>query len=451
MLNDSTFYQPTEESCSKSTMKNLKDLLKLNEKLTKKELNYILDFEIKTSSLYGLPKIHKSKLIKEKCKTTKGDYLELLDPDDLTFRPIIAGPSCETHRLSNLLDILLKPFLQKVNSYVRDDLDFLSHFPLSTEREALLVSFDVINLYTNISHSLGKEAIAFWLNKYPELIHRRFNKEFIIKGIEIILENNNFLFNDQYYNQKKGTAMGTKVAPTYANLVLGYLEQKLLMDLTKEDEYYTEYIKQNWKRFLDDCFILWLKTKNELCTFHQKINSLHPDIKFTMEFDEKVLPFLDILVQKNNNKIETDIYSKETDTKQYLTFNSCHPRHITRNIPYNLARRICTIVSNEEKKILRLKELKQTLINRNYPKNLINNSIKEALKIPRETLLSVNEKNRTEILPYVSTFNPKNTEAFKIIKNNLPTLLEDKTMSKALKDITIIKSKRQPPNLKKNF
>ena len=30
----------------------------------------------------------------------------------------------------------------------------------------------------------------------------------------------------------------------------------------------------------------------------------------------------------------------ETDTKQYLSFYSCHPNHTKRRIPYNLARRI---------------------------------------------------------------------------------------------------------------
>ena len=47
------------------------------------------------------------------------------------------------------------------------------------------------------------------------------------RGLQIILENNNFSFNKSFYNQTKGTAMGTKVAPTYATLVLGFLEEKL--------------------------------------------------------------------------------------------------------------------------------------------------------------------------------------------------------------------------------
>ena len=59
-------------------------------------------------------KINKSNLIKEKCQKTYSTYLELKDPSDLKFRPIVAGPVCETHRLSNLIDLLLKPFIKHV-------------------------------------------------------------------------------------------------------------------------------------------------------------------------------------------------------------------------------------------------------------------------------------------------------------------------------------------------
>ena len=90
-------------------MKNVKKVIKLAKDITRYESNYLLNFDCKTSHFYGLPKIHKSKLIKDECNKLNSEYLEFLDPDDLIFRPIVAGPACETHRLSNLNDILLKP------------------------------------------------------------------------------------------------------------------------------------------------------------------------------------------------------------------------------------------------------------------------------------------------------------------------------------------------------
>ena len=73
---------------------------------------------------------------------------------------------------------------------------------------------------------LGLEAIEYWLNKHPEEMPNRIYKDFIKRGLQFILKNNNFYFNGKYYNQVKGTAIGTKCAPTFATLVLGYLEEK---------------------------------------------------------------------------------------------------------------------------------------------------------------------------------------------------------------------------------
>ena len=77
-------------------------------------------------------------------------------------------------------------------------------------------------------NSPWEKAVDYWQEKYPETLNPRFTKEFILDGIKIILENNIFCFNDTYFKQEKGTAMGTKFAPVYATLTIGYLEEKLL-------------------------------------------------------------------------------------------------------------------------------------------------------------------------------------------------------------------------------
>ena len=110
----------------------------------------------------------------------------------------------------------------------------------------------------NIPHDLGLEAIAFWINKYPSEFPSRISKEFIIKGIKLILENNSFYFNDRYFLQTKGTAMGSKFAPIYATLVLAYLEEKMYEESEKDfDSDFRKYIETNFKRFLDDCFLIF--------------------------------------------------------------------------------------------------------------------------------------------------------------------------------------------------
>ena len=81
---------------------------------------------------------------------------------------------------------------------------------------------------------------------------------------------NNFSFNEEHYLQIQGTAMGTRMAPSYANLFMAKLEQDLARPHT-------------WWRYIDDIFAIWQHGRESLTTFLEQINSFHPSIKFTAE------------------------------------------------------------------------------------------------------------------------------------------------------------------------
>ena len=93
---------------------------------------------------------------------------------------------------------------------------------------------------------------------------------------------------------------------------------------------------------------------------------MHPSIKFTFENPEiiyekekkvQVLNFLDEKTILHENKaVATDIYYKPTNTHDYLPYNSAHPDH---SIPQKLAKRIIVFISNPEKGIICLDELRQ--------------------------------------------------------------------------------------------
>ena len=68
---------------------------------TKDEIAYLTNFEWKTSEFYVLPKIHKSKTLPIVVSLANSDYIEIEPPDDLTSRPIVAGPASPTQRLPN--------------------------------------------------------------------------------------------------------------------------------------------------------------------------------------------------------------------------------------------------------------------------------------------------------------------------------------------------------------
>ena len=450
-LNDQQYYQELPENMDKKTMRAIKKLVsKFSQCMTEKEIDYLTNFEVKTSNFYGLPKVHKSKQIEAAVQQQNSPFIEIQSPEDLKFRPIVAGPQCPTHRLSHFIDLILKPLCQYVPSFIRDDFDFLNHLPTDIDQDAILVSFDVVSLYTNIPHQLGLDSVNFWLEKYGQIVDQRFPSNFLIEALKIVLEHNTFNFNGKNYLQISGTAMGTKVAPTYATLVMGYLEDQMYQQVeTRFDTEFKNYIKSEWKRFLDDCFLIFGKNHN-LEEFHNLLNELHPSIKFTVESSDKELPFLDIMIIKTGKRIITDIFYKKTDTHQYLDFHSCHPSHTKRNIPFCLARRICTIVNDENRKELRLQELKTFLKKQNYPSSLIDMGIQKAKLIPLTELRSTRSKDQnTDLLPFVSTHNPNNPDMFSVIKNNLPVLHQNQNLENLFPSDIFLKSKRQPRNLKK--
>ena len=87
-----------------------------------------------------------------------------------------------------------------------------------------------------------------------------------------------------------------------------------------------------------------------------------------MACGKDAIPFVDILIKRNNDKIWMDIYYKPTDTHRYLPFFSNHPKDCKKNIPFTLARRISTIAENTEAKMKHLENLNMNISKYQYPK-----------------------------------------------------------------------------------
>ena len=209
----------------------------------------------------------------------------------------------------------------------------------------------------------------------------------------------------------------------------------------------TNYFEQNWKRFLDDCFIflrLCLIKPNELLDV---LNNINPAIQFTMERSDTQLPLLDVMINKEEKKVFMDIYSKPTDSKRYVSFKSNHPKHCLKNTPFSLVRRICMIPEKDSLKEIKLKKLETLLLEQHYSERIIKAGIKKALKIPQTELRNVKEQEKKKILPFILTFNPNNPKTWPIIKQTLENLKTSDRMRNTLKRVKFINCKRQAPNL----
>ena len=239
--------------------------------------------------------------------------------------------------------------------------------------------------------------------------------------------------------------MGSNVSVIYAILFMAYLELQLysnIRDLYPPD--YAEYIICAWKRYIDDCFIIW-NNRYEFQPFYLMISNLDRTIKFTKEDDTKELPFLDITVIKNHdNSITTDIFYKKTNSHRYLDFRSCHRHHTKVNVPYNLAQRICKIVSDNTRREYRLQELKGFLLSCYYPQRLIDPAIRNAKERNNSTILNLPKQ---DIIPLVITHNPNHAINFSSIKSRINSV-ECPRLQRAFKNKPLL-STRQPANLKR--
>ena len=63
-------------------------------------------------------------------------------------------------------------------------------------------------------------------NSSSQLTDKTVPSESICDLLRMILTTKNFVFNDEHFIQQHGTAMGTRMAPAYANLFMGEFERK---------------------------------------------------------------------------------------------------------------------------------------------------------------------------------------------------------------------------------
>ena len=67
-------------------------------------------------------------------------------------------------------------------------------------------------------------------------------------------------------------------------------------------------------RFIDDLFMIWTGSKQELLELMNDLNKKHPLIKLEFKYSQTTIELLDVLFDKDqNNMLQTTTYRKQTD------------------------------------------------------------------------------------------------------------------------------------------
>ncbi len=107
---------------------------------------------------------------------------------------------------------------------------------------------------------------------------------------------------------------------------------------------YSDKIKW-WGRYIDDIFLIWSGSYEELLQFYDHLNNNDRNVKLCMEHSKTTIHFLDLIISKGKDgKLHTTVYRKTTDKNTTLKADSFHPNWLKSNIPFGQfqrLRRIC--------------------------------------------------------------------------------------------------------------
>jgi len=304
------------------------------------------------SKLYGLPKIHK---------------------EGIPMRPVLSMIGSAQYQVAKILERLLKPLVNNPLE-CKDSFEFVNrilNWNIESDRE-VMVSFDIVNLFTNIPLN---ETINLCVKLWDNLVEDK-TKSLSSKALRELLEfstkNVPFIFNEEWFMQTDGIAMGSPLAPLMASIFLHNLEQKFNNFNGELPLFYTRYV--------DDTFLIF-KGEDNVSHFLEFVNGLHPNIKFTFEMENtNKLSFLDVLIERIKDKYQTRIYRKPTDTGLYSCPNSFSDPKYNRNMIKGLVHRVWGLTSTFEIFDNEVDELHNRLSKNGFNKKYLNKIIKDTVE-----------------------------------------------------------------------
>lgn len=355
--------------------------------------------------IYGLPKIHK-----------------LGTP----LRPIVSSVQVPCYDLSKYVGQVLKNIISD-DYNVKNSLQVKKQLEnMELDDDEVMVSFDVISLFTNIPVHL---AIRNIMKKWDKI--KEFTKIPSSKFLKILnfclIENNYFMYADKLFHQVFGMPMGNPLSPTIADIVLDSLFNDTLAELREENIHF-KYIT----KYVDDILaVIKIKDKDKILNC---LNNYHPKIQFTIEVEEKgEIAFLDMKLRKNNNKITFDWFTKETSSGRIINFNATQPKNQIINTAKNLISRVLNI-SDDKYHTKNISKIEKILKTNSFPNKLVKTLIDNTVK---------NLKNQNYTQQKTTDDEDKKFYSVKYIpgltdKNNIKTSIETEKMRFAYKPNTTL-------------
>ena len=316
-LHDGRFYKKIDNDPTPTLTNKLKLLINELQPNLQNDVLKLIPSHPRPATFYTIPKVHKlPNLMVSTCLSSNPDNF-ITEAQRLNInppgRPIVSGIGTLTEYVSAFDDRELQPLLANIPSYIKDTTDFLNKLSRFDDN-TILATLDVTALYSSIPHNDGICACKKHLDRRALSTT---SSEDICQLIKFVLEYNVFSFNDEYFLQVCGTAMGTRMVPCYANIFMAELEENFVSGYP--------YKPLAYYRYIDDIFIIWSHSLDLSHNFINSINNQHSNIIFTSNISTTSVNFLDFTIDLHGGHISTKTYTKSTDTLAFPSYNSFNP------------------------------------------------------------------------------------------------------------------------------
>jgi hypothetical protein len=212
-------------------------------------------------------------------------------------RNIVSNIGAPSYQLSKYLAGLLNQLTGNLAHHVKKSFQFVQTLKsLRVQPEDLMVSFDVVSLFTSVP-----------IVDSLELLSQHIEDD-ILALFKQVLTSTYFCFDGQFYEQTDGVAMGSPLSTVIANIFMQDFEKKVIEQATHKPVC--------WFIYVDDTFVIWPHGQEKLTEFLNHLSGLHNKIQFTLEKEEDDhLPFLDIdIYRKPDGSLGHKVYRKTTHT-----------------------------------------------------------------------------------------------------------------------------------------
>ena len=244
-------------------------------------------------------------------------------------------------------------------------------------------SFDFKALYDSIDPELAIDALKSAITECRPDWSVEFC-EWIISLVRLSFKASIGQFEGTWYRQKKGVPTGGSLCVQIANITVFFvLRKEVYSDVTLMKPV------KSIKRFIDDGSGAFDGTSRQYSEFINTVNTrispygLYID-EFSIESNGNYIPFLDIQFCFDScGELQTDLYTKETDSRAYLFYGSCHPNHVYSSIVYSQCLRLRRIINDDTRLSKRIDELKLCFKNSNYPKKMVEKITTKVKSLPR--------------------------------------------------------------------